>query len=250
MNRFFKFLGTLLFVLSVTGFYAQAQRKAPGYMGRRFLLKYDQGISWSLGTYIRGIPNLHYTLQGDYAVTKKYSVGAEYSFMTRGYMKEMGGVTHYNSVTDKSRYYKMERTYMHRVGIYTKMFSQSNGHLAPAGPYFAVGLNLYFLQGRFREYKNADYQGKPVIDKNFTVDFAPFIGGGKQYIVANRMVVSVDLRLSLPILGLARSFNNEIFGANGVTFDEKVNRNQARWTTWANTQANFLEIRVGLGTLL
>ena len=228
---------------------AFSQRKAPGYMGKRFLLKYDQGISWSLGGDARGIPNLHYTLQGDLAVTKKFSVGAEYSFMTRKYEKELGrpGYGYY----DTDRYYKLDRTYMHRVGIYTKLFSQRNGHLAPAGPYFATGLNLYFIQSRFSSYYSSEYVGGGMPLNHLSFDFAPFIGGGKQYVVANRMVISLDLRVSLPFIGLARAINGNLgLEGNAATSQQMLNRSMDRWATWPNAQANFIELRIGLGTLL
>ena len=213
-----------------------AQRKAPGYMGKRFLLKYDQGINWSLGGDARGIPNLFYTLQGDLAVTTKWSVGAEYSFMTRKYDKRLSGAY--------SGSYWLGRTYMHRVGLYGKLFSQRNGHIAPAGPYFLMGLNVHLIQGKYNygNYPSANQQNQ------LTFDFAPSIGGGKQYIIANRMVMSVDLRISIPLIGLARTVNYEAGFGSEYQKGEQAALN--RGILWTNTQANFIELRIGLGTLL
>lgn len=228
-------------VLSVS-----AQRKAPGYMGKRFLLKYDQGISWSLGGDARGIPNLFYTLQGDLAITTKWSVGAEYSFMTRKYEKKLGQPGGYWANANE-RYYRLDRTYAHRVGIYAKMFSQRNGHIAPAGPYFSMGMNLFFVQGYYSRFNTQSYTGNKSREQKLSIDFGPTIGGGKQYVIANRMVISVDLRITLPLIGMARSFNS----AAEIENPAKVQQNSLdRWTLWPNTQANFIELRVGLGTLL
>lgn len=244
---------TVLAVSSGIFSVAQAQRKAPGYMGRRFLLKYDQGISWSLGGDARGIPNLFYTLQGDLAVTTKWSVGAEYSFMTRKYQKRLGEATGYTYYLPSTYpYYRLDRTMMHRATVYGKLFSQRNGHLAPAGPYFLVGLDLYFVQGKFTKFASSSYSGLRRNEDRLSFDFGPVIGGGKQYVIANRMVISVDLRIRLPLIGLARTINDNVGIGTGseIGKDAVINRSLDRWTLWPNTQANFIELRMGLGTLL
>lgn len=228
-----------------------AQRKAPGYMGKRFLLKYDQGISWSFGGEARGIPNLHYTLQGDVAVSTKFSVGLEYSFMTRKYDKARGTTEYsYYSQPYLYPYYELDRTFMHKVGIYAKLFSQRNGHIAPAGPFLTFGLNVFLLDGRFRRYQTGNYSGSIITDKTFTFDIGPSLGGGKQYIVGNRLVLSLDVRFTLPLLGMARAVNAEMqIGEDGDNFNPRLNRMNL-WTAWPNAQANFIVIRMGIGTLL
>ena len=223
-------------------------------MGKRFLLKYDQGISWSLGGDARGIPNLFYTLQGDWAVTTKFSVGAEYSFMTRKYEKELGRTDgdYYYGGGNPYDHYQLDRTFMHKVGVYTKLFSQRNGHLAPAGPYFSMGMNFYLVQGKYSRYSSDSYSGPYRSQNKLAFDFGPSIGGGKQYILGNRMVISVDLRVTLPLIGIARTFNHEagIDINGGETAKQVDNIALNRWTLWPNAQANFIELRIGLGTLL
>lgn len=223
-----------------------AQRKAPGYMGKRILLKYDQGISWSLGGDARAIPNFIHTLQFDGAVTKRSSVGVEYSFMHRKYEKRLGQTGYANNVN-----YRLDRTFMHKVGIYGKLFSQRNGHLAPAGPYFLIGLNIYFIQGKYSTFNNSNYTGASGSVNVLSFDFAPSMGGGKQYIVANRLVLSMDMRLSFPLIGLIRTVNNymDVEPYKGTAL-QKTNLSLHRWTTWPSAQANFIELRIGFGTLL
>lgn len=238
---YFRFVAPVLLCIGL-GVSVSAQRKAPGYMGKRFLLKYDQGFSWSFGGDARGIPNFFYTLQGDLAVTTKWSVGAEYSFMTRKYDKIISANNYYYDDYPNLSY-RLGRTYMHRIGIYGKLFSQRNGHIAPAGPYFLMGLNVHLVQGTYRYNTYSSVQ-----QKRLTFDFAPTFGGGKQYVIANRMVMSVDLRISVPLIGLARTINNET--GIGNEYGKGGYASLDRGILWPNTQANFIELRIGLGTLL
>lgn len=219
------------------------QRKAPGYMGKRFVLMYEQGISWSFGKTIRGVPNFFYTLQGDVAVTKKYSLGGEYSFRTRNYgpkfdKYEIGEQT------------QLQRSMVHKVGFYAKMFSQRNGHLAPAGPYFLAGINFFFIDSKYLTKQSDGGTGKyDIPDRHLTFDFTPVIGGGKQYIVGNRFVLDVSMRVSLPFVAIVRNFRYTI---NGSESDEQQRYNGAKAFRAAmpNFEANILELRFGFGGVL
>lgn len=79
-----------IFIMATTALYSQ--RKAPGYMGKRFLLQYESGISWSLGGDARGLPNLFHSIHGDAVLTAKKTFGFEYTFMYRKYMKDLGNL--------------------------------------------------------------------------------------------------------------------------------------------------------------
>lgn len=224
-----------------------AQRSAPGYMGKRFLLKYDQGVSWSIGKSIKAVPNLFFTLQGDLAVTKKTSLGLEYSLRVRKYGTDLDkyGASSYNEHI--SGYYgkaihRIETMLAHKAGFYGKLFSQRNGHIAPAGPYLIYGFHVHILNGRYYSYVPGIKQ-KVYPSVQTTFDVAPFVGGGKQYVVANRLVLDVSVRLSLPIRSLGDVYN---IGVNAI--DRAPTRNHM--ARLSNFEANLIEIRIGFGGLL
>ena len=232
----------ILVILFTSSIGLLAQRKAPGYMGKRFVLLYDQGFSWSFGKSIRGVPNFFYTLQGDFAISKKHSVGAEYSFRTRYYGRD------YNKYELGSNF-QMERQMVHKIGIYSKMFSQRNGHIAPAGPYFVVGAHVHVIQSNFRA--RSEYSSSYTIkDKGVTLDVAPFMGGGKQYIVANRLVLDVSMRISLPLINIVRNITGTVGSGYNTTEVQEYNRGKAVRATQANFEANILELRIGFGGVM
>jgi hypothetical protein len=244
-NLYIKFVRIIILVILLTSFTGLfAQRKAPGYMGKRFVLLYDQGFSWSFGKSIRGIPNFFYTLQGDFAISKKHSLGAEYSFRTRYYGSD------YNKYSLGSNF-QLERQMVHKIGIYTKMFSQRNGHIAPAGPYFVVGGHFHVIQSNFRA-KPEGHSSYSIRDKGVTFDIAPFMGGGKQYIVANRIVLDVSMRISLPLINIIRNvgFNTGSFFGNNMGDEVIYNRGKAIRATQPNFEANILELRIGFGGVM
>ena len=229
----------ILFTSSIGLF---AQRKAPGYMGKRFVLLYDQGFSWSFGKSIRGIPNFFYTLQGDFAISKKHSLGAEYSFRTRYYGPD------YNNY-DLSSEFQLERQMVHKIGIYSKMFSQRNGHIAPAGPYFVAGAHVHIIQSNFKA-RSEYYSSYTIKDKGVTFDIAPFIGGGKQYIVADRLVLDVSMRISLPLINIVRNISGSAGSGYNTTEEQEYNRGKAVRATQTNFEANILELRIGFGGVM
>lgn len=237
MKKLPVFLTMVLFTSLCTIVYGQ--RNAPGYMGKKFVLMYEQGISWSFGKTIRAVPNFFYTISGDYAITKKYSVGGEYSFRTR----------YYGPAFDQGFKFRLDRSIVHKVGIYSKLFSQRNGHIAPAGPYLIVGAHFHFIQSNFLvrdDWPNSDYY-----EKNLTVDFAPFIGGGKQYIVANGLMFDVSIRVSLPLITIVRGIDSEVGTiAGNPTEQQQYNRARAVRAVNPNFEANILELRVGFGGVL
>lgn len=250
-------MASVLLLFALLGISAHAQRKAPGYMGRRFLLKYDQGISWNLGKNMRGIPNLFYNLQGDLALSLKVSAGLEYSFMNRN--KYNGETLQYEdlySTNYKTVDLGMTRTMLHRAGAYVKMFSRRNGHIAPAGPYMIAGFHVYALQARFKKrttfYDDSYYPTSSTntfVNKTF-IDVAPFFGGGKQYILANRMVLDFNVRFSLPVVGLLGGIGDafsELGDYSNSAHERRLMRREAMLT---NATANFIELRFGFGTLL
>jgi|GEM_PF-2013645 len=248
-NLHLKFVRVIILVLlSTFSIGVFAQRKAPGYMGKRFVLLYDQGFSWSFGRTIRGIPNFFYTLQGDFAISKKHSLGAEYSFRTRYYGSD------YNNYNLGSNF-QLERQMVHKIGIYSKMFSQRNGHIAPAGPYFVTGAHFHVIQSNFRAKPGDYYNSSPyysIRDKGVTFDIAPFIGGGKQYIVANRLVLDVSMRISLPLINIIRNIgfgSGSIYG-DGIADEVMYNRGKAIRATQPNFEANILELRIGFGGVM
>lgn len=254
------FIVITLCILSSLG--ALAQRKAPGYMGRRFLLKYDQGLNWNLGVNTRARPNLFFTGQADYAISKRTSLGVEYSYMQRIGdipMEEFEYFYDHDFSNYRHAEYTFQRNSLHKIGVYTKLFSQRNGHIAPAGPYLTVGCHLHVNQAMYRR----KIKGLDVNDNSYVItsdqvkrvyfDVAPFLGGGKQYIVGNRIVLDLSMRVSVPLVGLFGGiFESLAAAANNheSTFEQRENRLMRRETMLNNASANFFEVRLGFGGLL
>lgn len=237
MNHINKFY-ILFFLLLISFSAALAQRRAPGYMGKRFVLKYDQGISWSLGSEAQPAPNLHYGLTADYTLTTTKSIGVDYSFMPR----------YYKDRIEPGYEYFTQNYFTHRLGIMTKLFRRKNGNLAPTGLFTQVTINFFFINSK--QYNN-------VLDTKFnhlTFDIGPSVGGGKQYIVGRNLMISLDIRLTLPLIGIANGIGAEVGGGfyanNNLTEIQKLNREINREVRWSNAQANFLVMKIGFGGVL
>lgn len=234
-----------LFLVCFLTVCVSAQRKAPGYMGKRFVLKYDQGISWSLGGDARAMPNFFYGLQGDYAVTNRMSVGLDYTFMTRKYLETLfdaGGAYGMDGIV------KLRRLSMHRIGIYTKIFSQANGHFAPAGPFFQVGAALFFVDGNYHVGPSYNFDKY----KRVSFDFGPSFGGGKQYILGKGIMLNLDVRFTIPLISIARQINIGPIGTDNydLTSEQRFNRKADAAILWSNAQANFMVLKLGFGGVL
>lgn len=224
-----------LYLVSVSLF---AQRSAPGYMGKRFVLKYDQGISWSLGGDAQPMPNLHYGIQAEYTITTSKTLGLDYSFMPRYYKNR---VLFGNSIY-------LQNFFTHRIGINAKLFRRKAGNIAPTGMFSQVGLNLFFING---QHYNT------VIDSKFshlTFDIGPSIGAGKQYIVGKNLMISVDVKLTLPLIAIANGIGAEAgggpFGNSDLTETQQLKKDLNRKVSWPSGQANILVMKIGFGGVL
>lgn len=250
----------ILFCCCLFSLVGIGQRTAPGYMGKRHVLKYDQGISWDFSSGNKSpIPFLFHTLQFDKAITKKTSFGVEYSFMYRKYKNVYTDIVQYDNNSRNDYRFKLNRSFSNKVGVYMKLFSQRNGHIAPAGPYMTVGLNIHLLLTNYNTIQKTYNSGGSLLSTTTTnsnrmfFDFAPHIGGGKQYIVSNKFVLDVSMRISIPTLGL---FQGAIFG-NPTTVNyiggpiDDAERTAVRYHAMLiNSCAHIVEFRLGFGGVL
>lgn len=212
--------------------------QVPGYMGLKFSVKYDAGIMepaiiGRTGT----LPMLFNNVSLDYVVTRHISVGVKYCYMTYNAPAEPKQFTGsgYSNLDYKGRFTE------HTAAFIIKVFPKRPGFIAPFGRYASFGVYYQhvvdneataFTGGQFGLGEPAS--GSPTGFKGIANYGGFIIGGGRNYIVANRIILDLGCNINVP-LGFINFLSDE--------GDEKT-------TVYRDVALrNLLQIYLGFGVL-
>lgn len=194
----------IIAILLFTATYASAQ--IPGYQGLRFSVKYNCGINHPAVVGRSGkLPMLYHNGSMEYVITRAWSIGARYGFMTYNSpaIKKLINDEYYNydlNINDyKGRYTQ------HVVALYGKYYFKKRGFIAPVGPYITIG--GYYQYGKntlWNAAYNTDYNYNTslMLTKNrITSQYGGItFGMGRNFVIANRLIIDLgfDLNITFP----------------------------------------------------
>jgi hypothetical protein len=194
-----------LLLLSALLLTACAFSQIPGYQGKKFSIKYDCGINHpALVGRTGSLPMLYHNLSFEYVVSRAWSIGLQYGFMTYKAAPDRKVFSQYNSSYESSldrNNYKGRYT-QHTVSFIAKKFFIRKGYLAPVGRYLLLGCyyqyatdHFAFMEQHYNStlgYYTYDLSGKKAIAHYGGLT----IGMGRNFVMAKRMLIDLGFTLS------------------------------------------------------
>lgn len=179
----------------------------PGFQGKRFIVKYDCGIMHPLLMGSTGkLPELYHNLTLDHTVSRAWTVGVKYGFMT--YMATpnkrifYGGSSYYGAEDGINPENFKGRYTQHIVGFVAKHYYKRKGFIAPVGRYIALG--VYYQHTRqhittvAKEYVGSSNYTYSVKGNNITTHWVGIsFGMGRTFVAVKRMVIDVGFNLNI-----------------------------------------------------
>lgn len=221
-------------------------KKIPGYMGLKFLLQYQGGISPQWNDFKQSYrPYLYHNVQADYVITRKHSIGLQY---TRFDYSSAFGKNRYDYATDGTVSFSNRRISANTVGIYVKFFRSNKGFIAPLGRYIILGLNYQMTTDHLQATVPTNY-GSDSYNRNLKVvshDVAFRFGMGRNIIIANRLLISVEGDVNIPLsTGIRAGIAGSALSTNSSpdAVYKYVNAVDAMLS-------NLLQIKIGIGALV
>jgi hypothetical protein len=177
-------------------------QEVPGYMGLKFSVKYDAGIMLPAVVGRTGaLPMLYNNVSLDYVVTRQVSVGVKYCYMTYNApaeVKQFSG-TDYTNTDYKGRFTGQTAAFM------VKLFPKRAGFIAPFGRYASFGVYYqHVVDNEATAFQGGDIQSQSPASSptgfRGIANYGGFIiGGGRNYIVANRIILDLGCNISVPL---------------------------------------------------
>lgn len=228
---------------------AQAQKKVvPGYMGLKFSIQYQGGISpqWNNLTYSY-LPYLSHNVQVGYVVSRKHEVGLQYTRID--YSSGMG-LNQYDFNSGSTVATDFRSFTGNNVMAYVKFFRERKGFIAPLGRYYLLGLSYQNSRDKF--HVTAD--GNSIIGVPNTTyvqshDIAITVGVGRNIIIANRMLLTIEGDINIPFsagIRAARS-NSDLSGITALSGDTNPYKH---FNSIDVLLVNLIQIKIGLGALV
>lgn len=239
-----KLVSLITIVLICQTTYAQV----PGYMGLKCSLQYQCGISpqWNDLAYSR-MPYLSHNVQLDYVLTRKHALGVQYTRMDYGADFSGRHLSDYNYDADLSMSHR--RFACNNVSVYVKFFRERKGFIAPLGRYFVVGLSYLNTKDIFLvNNDNTSTIGTPYTATVRSHDIGVLLGVGRNIIIANRMVLSIEGDINVPISAGIRAATN---GHSVLDDNVRPGSNVFKYNNATDVMLiNLMTIKIGLGALL
>jgi hypothetical protein len=233
-----------LILFSISSFAA----KIPGYRGLRFSAQYQLGISpqWNNLT-MSVMPYLTHNLQLGYVVSRKHEIGIQYSRID--YSSNV--VMNFPNYSANSLVMIDQRDFTgNNVMVYAKFFRQRKGFIAPLGRYFLLGLSYQNSRDRFRVTQD---DNSSLSSPHYTIaqshDLALTVGVGRNFILFNRMLLTIEGDLNIPVSsGIRASLSrNDSSGlGTGIGKPDAFKYNNAVDVLLMN----LVQIKIGLGALI
>ena len=212
--------------------------QVPGYMGLKFSVKYDAGIMLPAVVGRTGaLPMLFNNVSADYIVNRHVSVGVKYCFMTYNAPAEpiQFSNSDYSNKDYKGRFTE------HTAAVIVKLFPKRAGFIAPFGRYASFGVYYqHVTDNEATVYAGGNFIGgepggnSPSGFKGIANYGGFIIGGGRNYIVANRLIIDLGCNINVP-LGIVNFLTDA--GTEKVTIYRDV------------ALRNLLQLYLGFGVL-
>jgi hypothetical protein len=239
----------ILFILLLAGTQSIWAKKIPGYMGLKFHIQYQGGINpqWN-NLYESYVPYLSNNVQVGYVVSRKYEVGLQYTRIDyASNFHRLGSSQVYGSYDIETNY---RRFTGNNVMAYIKFFRARKGFIAPLGRYYLLGLSYQNSKDQFRVIKDdASSLGAPNNTIVRSHDLAITIGVGRNIIIANRLLISIEGDVNLPLTSGIRAAlsRNEIDNLNGISTSPNAYK---KWNAVDAMLVNLIQIKIGIGALV
>lgn len=198
----------ILIIIIAFFFFNVVNAQISGYMGNKFSFIYNGGVSFPHITSIGGqgteiLPtfnsgfNLEYVYSNSAALGFRYKLGYNVGNNALSSINDSGKRINHSSLKDFEENYKF---FSHSYGAYIKFYRRNS--LAPIGLYTLVGIN--FQQLILKDLIRPNYIDQSIITKqNFVhYDFMLNVGMGRNWIIADRMLIGFQVETGLPIASL------------------------------------------------
>jgi hypothetical protein len=237
-------------LIAITLIWAQHiwAKKIPGYMGLKCSVQYQGGISPQWNNLSQSyIPYYSHNVQVGYVVSRKYEVGLQYTRIDYG-SNFPRSIEDYNTGNTVSMDYR--KFTGNNVMAYIKFFRARKGFIAPLGRYYLLGLTYQNSIDKFHVTQD-DYSAVPV--PNYTVvkshDIALTVGVGRNIILFNRMLLSIEGDVNIPIsTGIRAALSNNTIGDfDGIHTSPNVYKHINAFDVLL---VNLVQIKIGLGALV
>ena len=229
---------------------AQDKPVVPGYMGLKFSMQYQLGINpqW-MNLHESYLPYFSNNFQAGYVVSRKHEIGVQYSRLD--YSSNF-----YNSYTDygNGTYAVMTYSTQHRsfacnnVMAYIKFFRERKGFIAPLGRYYLLGLTYQNTRDKYLVTKSDQSENYTIVQSH---DFAVTMGVGRNIILYNRMLLTIEGDLNFPLSTLVRAIPSAQYNASAnVVQYNSPDTNFKRLNALDAMLANIIQIKIGIGALV
>lgn len=200
----------IIIIIVAFFFFSTVNAQISGYMGNRFSFIYNGGISLPHISGLNGGPlkasptishgfNFEYIFNNSAAVGFRYKLGMNAGKNTLSSIYNSKTIDH-TALVDFTEKYKF---YSHSYGMYVKFYSRNS--LAPIGVYTLLGVN--FQQLILKDVIRPNYLEPSIITKQTYIhyDVALNFGFGRNWIVADRVLIGFQLETSMPFASLLNS---------------------------------------------
>ncbi|MFN8308464.1 MAG: hypothetical protein U0T73_00755 [Chitinophagales bacterium] len=245
------------FAISVSSTFAQSAKvHTPGFLGMRASIKYDFGIMvpWENSDAITGsMPYMYHTAEIAYAVTRRYELALRYSRMDFNGTSAVMGYENNGVLVQGGPYHdRSSQTYSsNEAALLLKIYRSGSGYIAPVGRYAIVGIS-YLHSVHDLDLTESDYYNTETIkfhQKVISHDVFIKAGVGRNFVVARRLLISVEGMINFPLSNLIKmapkltdASNSTGDPFNVTKFTDKVNGNIAL--------KQLVQFKIGFGSLL
>jgi hypothetical protein len=231
----------IIFILTTTTVYSQKKQIVPGYRGLKFSVKYDLGLNLSwLDLNSASMPVIFQNAELAYVLTRRTELSVRYArndfnSSAKNFTQEKSGLITYTAL-DKYQYIG------NSASIIFKNFATYRGYIAPVGRYTLFGVKY------LHAVHLIPFSQETLIDEDFsqiewgkkkitTHDFFITLGLGRNIILANRLILSIEGLVNVPVSGLIK-LDTELEDGPFLT---DVNAD--------NMLKNLFQFKIGLGVL-
>jgi hypothetical protein len=238
-----------LLLIYYTLLIATTQAQVPGYMGLKCSLQYQGGISpqWD-NLSASYLPYFSQNVQLGYVVSRRHEIGLQYTRIdyTSGYNRNIIDFNTESTTSIDNRAFTGNN-----VMAYIKFFRERKGYIAPLGRYYLLGLTYQNTKDKF--HVTADPNSSIGVPNYTTVqsqDIAITVGVGRNIIIANRMLITIEGDVNIPVstgIRAALSGGDAAGTYDGIAGSPNVYKHQNAIDAML---VNLIQIKIGIGALL
>jgi hypothetical protein len=227
----------------------RAGAQVPGYMGLKFSVQYQGGISpqWNnLGTSF--LPYYSHNVQMGYVVSRKHEIGLQYTRID--YSSGVNKEYEYSSGTVQTDYRKFTGN---NVMAYIKFFRDKKGFIAPLGRYYLLGLSYENSKDVYHVTTDPNSSvGVPNYTSVVSQDIALTVGVGRNIIVADRMLITIEGDVNIPIsTGIRAALSKSSDDDDGLGPVSVGSPNAYKhFNAYDVMLVNLVQIKIGIGALV